>query len=75
MSTEVPPCFLQVYHVSSDSYETQNQHYGRSLTKETVKDGKGICVPECGALIQTTNKKATVIRLFGGDSYFKLVIN
>uniref|UniRef100_A0A8C6JLT4 Kinase n=1 Tax=Melopsittacus undulatus TaxID=13146 RepID=A0A8C6JLT4_MELUD len=28
-----------VYHVSSDSYETQNQHYGRSLTKETVKDG------------------------------------
>ncbi|KAI1231569.1 hypothetical protein IHE44_0007639 [Lamprotornis superbus] len=29
----------QVYHVSSDSYETQNQHYGRSLTKETVKDG------------------------------------
>ncbi|XP_010157056.1 PREDICTED: inositol polyphosphate multikinase, partial [Eurypyga helias] len=34
-----PPCFLQVYHVSTDSYETQNQHYGRSLTKETVKDG------------------------------------
>ncbi|NWV57831.1 IPMK multikinase, partial [Daphoenositta chrysoptera] len=30
---------FQVYHVSSDSYETQNQHYGRSLTKETVKDG------------------------------------
>ncbi|XP_072786984.1 inositol polyphosphate multikinase isoform X2 [Taeniopygia guttata] len=30
---------MRVYHVSSDSYETQNQHYGRSLTKETVKDG------------------------------------
>lgn len=30
-----------MYHVSSDSYETQNQHYGRGLTKETVKDGKG----------------------------------
>ncbi|XP_019587401.2 inositol polyphosphate multikinase isoform X3 [Rhinolophus sinicus] len=29
----------QVYHVHSDSYETQNQHYGRSLTKETLKDG------------------------------------
>uniref|UniRef100_G3W7M6 Kinase n=1 Tax=Sarcophilus harrisii TaxID=9305 RepID=G3W7M6_SARHA len=28
-----------VYHAHSDSYETQNQHYGRSLTKETVKDG------------------------------------
>ncbi|KAL0616022.1 Inositol polyphosphate multikinase, partial [Plecturocebus cupreus] len=30
---------LQVYHIHSDSYETQNQHYGRSLTKETIKDG------------------------------------
>ncbi|XP_038265222.1 inositol polyphosphate multikinase isoform X2 [Dermochelys coriacea] len=29
----------QVYHIHSDSYETQNQHYGRSLTKETIKDG------------------------------------
>ncbi|NXB54391.1 IPMK multikinase, partial [Leucopsar rothschildi] len=36
---EPPPYLFQVYHVSSDSYETQNQHYGRSLTKETVKDG------------------------------------
>ncbi|XP_027745475.1 inositol polyphosphate multikinase, partial [Empidonax traillii] len=34
-----PPSLFQVYHVSSDSYETQNQHYGRNLTKETVKDG------------------------------------
>lgn len=40
ISTEFSPCFMQVYHISSDSYETQNQHYGRSLTKETVKDGK-----------------------------------
>ncbi|XP_051838594.1 inositol polyphosphate multikinase [Antechinus flavipes] len=30
---------MRVYHAHSDSYETQNQHYGRSLTKETVKDG------------------------------------
>ncbi|XP_029465637.1 inositol polyphosphate multikinase isoform X2 [Rhinatrema bivittatum] len=30
---------MRVYHVNSDSYETQNQHYGRSLTKETIKDG------------------------------------
>nr|XP_009674429.1 PREDICTED: inositol polyphosphate multikinase [Struthio camelus australis] len=30
---------MRVYHVCTDSYETQNQHYGRSLTKETVKDG------------------------------------
>lgn len=50
INTELPPCFLQVYHVSSDSYETQNQHYGRSLTKETVKDGEGISVLEFGAL-------------------------
>nr|5W2G_A Chain A, Inositol polyphosphate multikinase,Inositol polyphosphate multikinase [Homo sapiens]5W2H_A Chain A, Inositol polyphosphate multikinase,Inositol polyphosphate multikinase [Homo sapiens]5W2I_A Chain A, Inositol polyphosphate multikinase,Inositol polyphosphate multikinase [Homo sapiens] len=30
---------MRVYHVHSDSYETENQHYGRSLTKETIKDG------------------------------------
>ncbi|XP_020638769.3 inositol polyphosphate multikinase [Pogona vitticeps] len=30
---------MRVYHIHSDSYETQNQHYGRSLTKETIKDG------------------------------------
>ncbi|KAH0518089.1 Inositol polyphosphate multikinase [Microtus ochrogaster] len=30
---------MRVYHVHSDSYETQNQHYGRSLTKETLKEG------------------------------------
>jgi 1D-myo-inositol-tetrakisphosphate 5-kinase/inositol-polyphosphate multikinase len=30
---------MRVYHAHSDSYETQNQHYGRSLTKETIKDG------------------------------------
>nr|XP_033799526.1 inositol polyphosphate multikinase isoform X2 [Geotrypetes seraphini] len=29
----------QVYQANSDSYETQNQHYGRSLTKETIRDG------------------------------------
>jgi len=50
MTAELPPCFLQVYHASSGSYEMQNQHYGRSLTKETVKDGKGICVSGLGAL-------------------------
>nr|XP_004657837.2 inositol polyphosphate multikinase [Jaculus jaculus] len=30
---------MRVYHTHSDSYETHNQHYGRSLTKETIKDG------------------------------------
>ncbi|KAF7247281.1 Inositol polyphosphate multikinase [Varanus komodoensis] len=30
---------MRVYHIHSDSYEMQNQHYGRSLTKETIKDG------------------------------------
>ncbi|XP_073209778.1 inositol polyphosphate multikinase isoform X2 [Lepidochelys kempii] len=30
---------MRVYHIHSDNYETQNQHYGRSLTKETIKDG------------------------------------
>nr|DBA15201.1 TPA: hypothetical protein GDO54_004445 [Pyxicephalus adspersus] len=30
---------MRVYHVDSDSYETENQHYGRGLTKESVKEG------------------------------------
>ena len=30
---------MRVYHVHSDSYDIQNQHYGRSLTKGTIKDG------------------------------------
>ncbi|KAM5140735.1 inositol polyphosphate multikinase isoform 1-T1 [Mantella aurantiaca] len=30
---------MRVYHVDSDRYETENQHYGRSLTKETIKEG------------------------------------
>ncbi|XP_075072472.1 inositol polyphosphate multikinase [Mixophyes fleayi] len=30
---------MRVYHVDSDKYETENQHYGRILTKETVKEG------------------------------------
>uniref|UniRef100_A0A8C6S3B2 Kinase n=1 Tax=Nannospalax galili TaxID=1026970 RepID=A0A8C6S3B2_NANGA len=30
---------MRVYHVHSDSFETENQHYGRGLTKETLKDG------------------------------------
>lgn len=30
---------MRVYHLHSDSYETQNQHYGRGLTKETLKEG------------------------------------
>ncbi|KAM3835648.1 inositol polyphosphate multikinase isoform 2-T3 [Vipera latastei] len=30
---------MRVYHVPTGTYETQNQHYGRGLTKETIKDG------------------------------------
>ncbi|XP_026542826.1 inositol polyphosphate multikinase [Notechis scutatus] len=30
---------MRVYHAPTGSYETQNQHYGRGLTKETIKDG------------------------------------
>ncbi|XP_061491329.1 inositol polyphosphate multikinase isoform X2 [Rhineura floridana] len=30
---------MRVYHPRSDSYETQNQHYGRGLTKDTIKNG------------------------------------
>ncbi|XP_066456875.1 inositol polyphosphate multikinase [Eleutherodactylus coqui] len=30
---------MRVYHMDSDSFETQNQHFGRSLTKDTIKHG------------------------------------
>ncbi|XP_075697303.1 inositol polyphosphate multikinase [Rhinoderma darwinii] len=30
---------MRVYHMDSDNFETQNQHYGRSLTKDTIKHG------------------------------------
>lgn len=30
---------MRVYHMDSDSFEVQNQHYGRSLTKDTIKHG------------------------------------
>ena len=31
--------FRQVYKVCSDSFETYDQHYGRGLVKDTVKEG------------------------------------
>ncbi|XP_069836421.1 inositol polyphosphate multikinase [Dendropsophus ebraccatus] len=30
---------MRVYHMDSDNFEIQNQHYGRSLTKDTIKHG------------------------------------
>ncbi|XP_071987529.1 inositol polyphosphate multikinase [Engystomops pustulosus] len=30
---------MRVYHTDSDSFEIHNQHYGRSLTKDTIKHG------------------------------------
>ncbi|XP_056385935.1 inositol polyphosphate multikinase isoform X2 [Hyla sarda] len=30
---------MRVYHMDSNSFEVQNQHYGRSLTKDTIKHG------------------------------------
>lgn len=45
---------MRVYHLHSDSYETQNQHYGRGLTKESLKEGEhrsgaGCCRQQDGA--------------------------
>ncbi|XP_061089163.1 inositol polyphosphate multikinase isoform X2 [Conger conger] len=31
---------MRIYKVNSDSYETHDQHYGRGLVKETIKDGE-----------------------------------
>ncbi|KAG8552432.1 hypothetical protein GDO81_004533 [Engystomops pustulosus] len=30
---------MRVYHTDSDGFEIHNQHYGRSLTKDTIKHG------------------------------------
>ncbi|KAJ8264398.1 hypothetical protein GJAV_G00148730 [Gymnothorax javanicus] len=30
---------MRIYKVNSDGYETHDQHYGRALAKETIKDG------------------------------------
>ncbi|XP_041124348.1 inositol polyphosphate multikinase-like isoform X2 [Polyodon spathula] len=30
---------MRIYQVNTDSYETHDQHYGRGLIKETIKDG------------------------------------
>lgn len=31
--------FLQVYNVCSDTFDSYDQHYGRGLVKDTIKDG------------------------------------
>ncbi|KAM8774273.1 inositol polyphosphate multikinase isoform 2-T2 [Rhynchonycteris naso] len=59
----------QVYHVHSDSYETQNQHYGRSLTKETLKDGvsrffhNGFCIRK-DAVAASIQKIESILQWF-----------
>uniref|UniRef100_A0A8B9SQP6 Kinase n=1 Tax=Anas platyrhynchos TaxID=8839 RepID=A0A8B9SQP6_ANAPL len=61
-----------VYHVSSDSYETQNQHYGRGLTKETVKDGiakffhNGYCLRK-DAIAASIQKIEKILAWFEGQ--------
>ncbi|KAM6203731.1 inositol polyphosphate multikinase isoform 1-T1 [Sarcoramphus papa] len=63
---------MRVYHVSSDSYETQNQHYGRSLTKETVKDGiskffhNGYCLRK-DAIAASIQKIEKILEWFEGQ--------
>ncbi|XP_009321761.1 PREDICTED: inositol polyphosphate multikinase [Pygoscelis adeliae] len=64
---------MRVYHVSSDSYETQNQHYGRSLTKETVKDGiskffhNGYCLRK-DAIAASIQKIEKILEWFEGQT-------
>ncbi|NXA36659.1 IPMK multikinase, partial [Eudromia elegans] len=63
---------MRVYHVCTDSYETQNQHYGRSLTKETVKDGvskffhNGYCLRK-DAVAASIQKMEKILEWFEGQ--------
>ncbi|XP_069467338.1 inositol polyphosphate multikinase [Ambystoma mexicanum] len=63
---------MRVYHANSDCYETQNQHYGRSLTKETVKDGvsrffhSGCCLRK-DAVAASIQKIQDILQWFEGQ--------
>lgn len=35
---------FQVYKVCSDMFDSYDQHYGRGLVKDTIKDGMTVCV-------------------------------
>lgn len=34
---------FQVYNVCSDTFVSYDQHYGRGLVKDTIKDGMWVC--------------------------------
>ncbi|XP_060046741.1 inositol polyphosphate multikinase isoform X2 [Erinaceus europaeus] len=59
----------QVYRVHSDDYETKNQHYGRSLTRETLKDGvakffhDGFCLRK-DAIAASIQKVKSILQWF-----------
>lgn len=38
---------FQVYKVCSDTFDSYDQHYGRGLVKDTIKDGMFFCVYVC----------------------------
>lgn len=63
---------MRVYHVHSDNYETKNQHYGRSLTRETLKDGvakffhNGHCLRR-DAVAASIQKIENILKWFEGQ--------
>ncbi|MBN3302732.1 IPMK multikinase, partial [Amia calva] len=64
---------MRVYHVRTDSYETHDQHYGRSLVKETIKDGlakfffNGSCLRK-DAISLGIQKVQKILQWFEGQS-------
>ena len=38
--SSLPFPHLQVYKLGSDSYDSYDQHYGRGLVKDTIRDGE-----------------------------------
>ncbi|XP_018604754.2 inositol polyphosphate multikinase-like [Scleropages formosus] len=63
---------MRIYQVTSDSYKTYNQHYGRSLVKDTIKDGlakffnngKGL---RKDAIISSIQKVQKILQWFEGQ--------
>ncbi|XP_036402870.1 inositol polyphosphate multikinase-like [Megalops cyprinoides] len=66
---------MRIYQVTSDSYETYDQHYGRSLVKDTLKDGlakffhNGSTLRK-DAISASIQRVREILRWFEGQSQF-----
>ncbi|XP_028651243.1 inositol polyphosphate multikinase [Erpetoichthys calabaricus] len=64
---------MRIYHMDTDTYETHDQHYGRGLTKESIKDGlakffyNGCCIRK-DAVEASIQKVQMILQWFENQS-------